>query len=85
MNEKRNAVWPWPAASAESKLLGQLILEAQRIREESWNQDLGEYAKSHQDASTEACKTRPEFELIVYLLNKECWNDVQMWAESQVK
>lgn len=81
--------------------LAQAILNAQRIREDSYNHDEASkeaqksfsnfdqcYVKSLLEASNEAAE-KAGFDLRmtqpIYLLNKYCWNDIQSWAEEIIE
>lgn len=76
----------------EEKEFAKKILEAQKIREESWDSKEKKYLKDHGDAVLEACginkidkrinnilDTVP-FAYPMYMLNIVAWNDIQEWA-----
>lgn len=56
-----------------------IINEAQRLREESWNEKTATYSYSMKQASEAAClKHKAGTWLnVVYLLNQTAWNDAQ--------
>lgn len=63
--------------------LARMILEAQRIREESWD-GVDKYTKSHEEAVKEAGETSgldTRADELVYILQVVAWNDSQAWAE----
>lgn len=67
--------------------LAKMILDAQRIYEESWSPKGGRYTISLDNAVVKANASRPEslpkeMEQIVYWLNLLAWNDVQEWAKA---
>ncbi len=70
----------------ESKEFAKLILEAQKLHEESWNKKEGKYKLSQEEAADQACVKlgiSAEWAFVIYLLNYSTWNDIQGWAENQ--
>lgn len=74
------------------KEFAKMVLEAQRIREESWNDKKNKYMKDYGDAALEACGYdggRGDFLILdlvpfaypIAMLNQTAWNDIQIWAE----
>ncbi len=69
----------------EISLFQRAILEAQKIREESYDENDNEYKIDMHEAATVACdrfSIDPKMAYPIYLLNKYTWNDIQMWAEN---
>lgn len=67
--------------------LAEMVLDAQRIREESWSTTGKHYTLSHNVAVHKANMARlvplpEEIEFVVELLNTTAWNDAQDWAKS---
>lgn len=61
--------------------IAETILEAQKIREESWSKMATKYSKRNEDAARMATKNK-HLARLVSLLNDVCWNDAQIWAET---
>lgn len=68
--------------------LAALILEAQRIREESWNESASSYTKTMLEAAV-AAGEESGFDIridnLVNILLTVVWNDAGSWAESCLK
>ncbi|KKK92657.1 hypothetical protein LCGC14_2700750 [marine sediment metagenome] len=68
--------------------LAHLILEAQRIREESWDESTSSYTKTMLEASV-AAGEESGFDIridnLVNVLLTVVWNDAEAWAESCLK
>ena len=65
--------------------LGEKILLAQKIHEESWVNDggpmgWGHYEKDIMQAAVEACGSDGFKAQLINLINSTCRNDIQMWA-----
>jgi hypothetical protein len=60
------------------------VLEAQELQEKSFNFKTKKYKKSHEECALEACekfKIDERFSTPIYLLNSDCWNDIQSWCQ----
>lgn len=64
----------------EEKKIAQAILDAQKMREESY---YGEYKRDMEECLIEACKKQGLSLNLWALLNlaMHWWNDIQLWAE----
>jgi hypothetical protein len=63
----------------------ELIQVAQKVREESYDNESQSYKLSYRDAATQACEGSAEAWITpVSLLITCAWNDIQVWAEQNV-
>lgn len=63
--------------------LAAMILEAQRIHEESYSEQNNDYTKTHYQCAEEVCRNRSySFAManLLNLMNLIAWNDIQCWA-----
>ena len=70
----------------ELQRVAQTILQAQKLREDSWNGL--RYTRCHNRTSQVACRQiqLDEFwQPIIYAWNRDTWNESQTWAQELVK
>jgi len=64
------------------------VLLAQDIKENSWDTDTKDYAKNDAIAAKEAVEQLALKEMwatVIYMWNRDMWNDAQGWAECTIK
>lgn len=64
--------------------LAKTILRAQEIHEQSWVLERSAYTFNHHKAANMACaelQMDSKLSFVIFLLNAESWNDIQMWAK----
>ena len=70
-------------------MFAKLVLRAQDIGEASWEAvEKGRYGKTEAQAAEEAVlelEHENEWAMVVYLLNRMAWNDIQDWATAVIK
>lgn len=92
MNAKEIAIWLNERKPNFEKQIAQAILDAQKMRDESYMPDInmdgedtgfGEYAKNIEECLIETCKEQKLSENMWCLLDlaMHWWNDIQLWAE----
>jgi hypothetical protein len=67
----------------EEKKIAQAILDAQKMREKSYNEETGKYKRTQEECLIAACTCRELSPNLWCLLSlaMHWWGDVQLWAE----
>ena len=67
----------------EEKKIAQAILDAQKMREKSYNKETGEYGRDMEECFIISCRCHGLSKNLWALLSLAdyCWNVIQLWAE----